>query len=433
MGIIYCWKFGDEVVYIGRTTKSLKERCTQHIHEYHKQIQKDVMLTRKFEKIKELNDGWNSIVFEEVEVVEDADLGVRERYWYEYYSQERKLWNAVLPPININYSDPIDIKDRMLSEFIKSQHEKISAMFENARDLLMESWDYFSRHIGSMEVAPDEYVPNPNYNGEYLDFAGTLINLLDEYKRHPQFSILLKEIIEFYERDSEVDTKVIMRRYNYKKYYESIESLMDESISSGEWYYGKPLRTEPVDDDIFKRFDYEFKQLIGDYAPLPNHYLTNPHLVNFSYKYVDHKDSWKYQGNEILLINELGRSIVNHEWIYAFDKVASQNSSSDNFRKLMTYTRGKNVGKQTKFDRIHNRIETRFYDDFHEDIREAIFNKHFYKYDNDHHLNYINLVVPIIKLHIENSPMLNDYKFEYVDDIVRPEIDIHKYMVLKKG
>jgi hypothetical protein len=80
-----------------------------------------------------------------------------------------------------------------------------------------------------------------------------------------------------------------------------------------------------------------------------------------------------------------------------------------------------------------NQILVEGNDDFHEEIREAIFNKHFYKYDNDHHLNYINLVVPIIKLHIKNSPMLIDYKFEYTDDIVRPEIDIHKYMVLKKG
>jgi hypothetical protein len=99
----------------------------------------------------------------------------------------------------------------------------------------------------------------------------------------------------------------------------------------------------------------------------------------------------------------------------------------------MTYLRGKNVGKQTKYDRIHNRIETRFYDEFHEDIREAIFNKHFYKYDNDHHLNYINLVVPIIELHIKNAPSLQGEEFKFIDDIDRPEIDIHKYMVFKKG
>jgi hypothetical protein len=433
MGIIYCWKLGDQVVYIGRTIKTLNERSAQHILEYQKQIKKDVMLTKKFEKIKELDNGWDSITFETIEEVEDENLGVRERYWYEHYGKKINLWNAVLPPLNINYSEPIDIKDKMLNEFIKSQHAKIRPMFKNVRDLLIESWDYFSRHVGSIEVAPDVYEPNPNYNGEYLDFTTTLMNLLDEYSNHPEFSLLLKEVIEFYESDSEVDTKLLARKYNYKKQYESIESLMDESISSGEWYYGKPLKIEPSDTQIFYRFDDEFKKLIGNHVPAPNHYLSNPHLVNFSYKYVKPEDSWKYQGDEILLLNELGRSIVNHEWIYAFDKVAAKNASSDNFRRLMTYLRGKNVGKQTKYDRIHNRIETRFYDEFHEDIREAIFNKHFYKYDNDHHLNYINLVVPIIELHIKNTPSLQGSEFEFIDDIDRPEIDIHKYMVFTKG
>lgn len=429
MGIIYGWKHKSKIVYIGRTVKSLYERTSQHIHEYNKQLTKSSTMTYKFKIISELENGWDDIEIILIEEVEDDLLGKRERYWYEHYSKQGELWNAALPPLNISYSEPIDIKDRMLRDFVKSQQSKISKMFHNARFLLMASWDYFSRHIGSIEVEPDVFEPNPNYRGEYLDFTQTLINLLDEYKDDSHFPILLKEVIEFYESDSEVKTKVLIKRYKYKENYESLESLMDEAISNGEWYYGMPLKEEPKDVGIFKRFDSEFQNIIGDISPVGNQYESNPHWRYYKPEFVQHDENWKYQEADILTLKYSGRSDFNHHYVYIFDQLIDKFSKSDNFYKLMTYIRGKNAGKMNKYDKIHNRIETEYYKQFDDSLREAIFNKHFYKYDNHHHETYLEVIIKMIKIHMEMKN-IDHSNFEFKDDIDKPTINIHDYMVI---
>jgi hypothetical protein len=135
-------------------------------------------------------------------------------------------------------------------------------------------------------------------------------------------------------------------------------------------------------------------------SPIHNSYDSNPHWRYYQPEFVKNGTQWKYQDGDIIQLEYKGLSDFNHEYIFQFDKLIRTFSKSDNFYKLMTYLRGKNAGKMTKHDKIHNRIQTEYYDQFDDSIREAIFNKHYYKYDNYHHETYLK-VVKIIEIHMK--------------------------------
>ncbi len=130
-GIIYAWKVNGNVMYIGRTVQTLEVRTKGHITEYHNQINSNGLYTKKFIEVNKLPNKWDDIKFE---VIEDniiiSILGDREKYWFNYYNDDNKLWNSVKPGSSFIFSLSEEEKFKVLKnrDFKKYIETKVSQL-----------------------------------------------------------------------------------------------------------------------------------------------------------------------------------------------------------------------------------------------------------------------------------------------------------------
>ena len=192
-GIIYVWKLDDLVVYVGRTIKTLDERINGHKREYLKQ--KEIKLkTHKFLMVNQLQNEWDDLRFEIIETLEPDridELGSRELFWYNHFTETRKLWNSIKPD-NTDYLS-LSLEARFERRKLKSFEKFLDKELRKIHvEVLIRTYEE-ALELTLNPISSKEFYINFLYMD--LDIKEIYINQLNKHSKEKYFKSLLGWII----------------------------------------------------------------------------------------------------------------------------------------------------------------------------------------------------------------------------------------------
>ena len=191
--LIYIWKYKGNVVYVGRTIKSLNERIQGHKRDYLKQKELG-LVTKKFIKISELPNEWDDLEFEVVEVVEGHmidSLGERELFWYQFYSSSNQLWNSIRPDRTDYLS--LSLEDRYERRKLKDFEKFTESQLRRLSDQIIIK--YYERVFETLitPINPSEF--QINLVDSLVDTREIYLSVLETHSKEKYFRALLGWIV----------------------------------------------------------------------------------------------------------------------------------------------------------------------------------------------------------------------------------------------
>jgi hypothetical protein len=303
IGIIYVWIFQNEVVYVGRTIKSLHERIDGHKREYSKQLEKG-LITKKFVRVKNLEFEWDSLIFkviEEVRFDEINNLGERELFWFNHFSKIGDLWNSAIPSKTDYLS--LSIEERAKRRELKQFQE----FFVKKLD------DVIYQMIGRYYQSSLELIIRPmNKNTFYFyqddinkDFQSILINTIEDYKEKKYFKALLGRLIELLESSKPLYYSPLSIDNIYYELYESKETILNI------YELSQSVDLESIFQFAINEWDFRYKDKKTKELDYEKKFsVLNDFEANFSEKYnsfnirEDLDDEILLYQQEILLLEE---------------------------------------------------------------------------------------------------------------------------------
>lgn len=225
VGIIYTWICSGEVVYVGRTIKSLEERINGHKREYYKQLESG-LVTKKFINVFNLKATWDELEFKVIEEISFEDinlLGERELYWYTYYSKIRKLWNSTRPSVTEYLSLNIDerSKRRELKQFEYIFVSKLDEIiYKLINKFYQSSLEIFIKPLNHHEFYfSQESISN--------DYQSILIKEINNYSEKFYFKALIGRLIELIESTKPLYYPNLSIDKIYYELYENVDVMLD--------------------------------------------------------------------------------------------------------------------------------------------------------------------------------------------------------------